>query len=450
MKSKAEPSPEFKLNLRRQILALAESQKQKSQERTPFMHKLFDTKTIWGLGTVAAVLALVIILQNNAAGPTSQANVSPKLGFGKLPSLSHESAEKATAVGYGRGAGGGGGAATDSAAPMIDRTIPSPMPVPPDNGEYLPPKVSYQLNVELPAVENELWVYRINGLTIGREVLGALGRLTNINIFSKISAANLEGFSFVVPNSPYRYSIEQYGRFNIWGNFAQSDYSPNNQMQAPPDQELIDIAENFINEHGIDRTGLGQPYVDNSWRQYYYLKADIPESDKMIWTPQQINVNYPMTFDGVKVVSFNAQDDPGLSVNVDIVNKRVAGLNGRWASHKDKSLYPASAQAIIKEQARQGGLNPVWGWVDVQFTPEQDVRRKQITVHLNTAELAYVQQYKYDQSSGTSLSYWIPVYAFTGNYVDENGNEQVYGTIVPAIQGDFFEANPIKIMGGRG
>ena len=442
MKISEEPSPAFRHNLRQRLLALAQTQK---LERKSKMSKIIDRKSLWGLASMLAVLGLAVILQTNTPNPSAGSlgeKVSQRQAFGRLPSLE---AKQAATKNAGGEAAAGNLDAELSGRGSAGMSAPSPTVLRPEGDEYLPPKVTYLLKAEFPKVPEELWVYRESGLQAGREFMQFLGEATGLEVFERQANAMVESISLTMPNSNYRYNVDQFGRFSMWANHTLYDASLK-QPPMPSDAELIAIANNFIDEQGLNRNAYEAPYVEGAFQKYYYLKAGVPEADRMIWPPMQITVNYDMALDGKKVVSFNAAPDPGLSVNVNIATKKVDGLSGRWTSSREKSLYPASSLAKIKEHALRGGLNPIWGWLDQNFTPEQEAKRKKIEVDINQIELGYLQQYKYDNLTSGSQSFWIPVYALTGSYLDENGSEQSYGTIVPAIDGNFFEDNPYQIL----
>src|SRR3989344_284975 len=93
LKNSAEPSEEFRMNLRNRIIALAKSNsamaEQGKLERKNIMSKFFDKRFIFGLGTLAAVLIVAIILQTTSTptGNTTAYKVAGKMAFGQLPSL---------------------------------------------------------------------------------------------------------------------------------------------------------------------------------------------------------------------------------------------------------------------------------------------------------------------------------------------------------------------------
>src|SRR3989338_33117 len=442
LKNEAVPSDEFRDSLRNRLLSLAQSSK---TERKSFMPNIFSSKILAGLATVAAVAVLAVIVQSNVSPLNISSNkVASHQGFGQLPSLAQTE---------GLGSGGGGGinapvaleGKADTAAAPSDVKI-AIMPVPPD-GEYLPPVVTYNINAALPEVENEMLVYRERGLLADRDFLDFITNATQINFLRRYASANIENLSFTLPNSPYHFNIDQFGRYSMWGSFNDM-YMPIPPSDIPSDDEIIRIANQFVDEQGIDRSQFGEPYVDNTWREYYYMRPalGVEVDAASIIAPYQITVGYPMTIDNMPLVGWNGAPDPGISVNVNIAQKRADGLSGRWQSNRDQSLYPTTAQDKVLEHAKRGGINPLWGYWVSQLTPEQEARRPKIDVHLDKIELGYLQQYKYNSGSNTPESYLIPVYAFTGNYVDQNGNSLSYGTIVPAIDGNFFEENPYQIL----
>lgn len=460
LKINSEPDPAFKEDLRNKIINMAKNKKQEKERDKKFMNNMFEKKSLLGLAaSIAVLLLLVVIFQSNYSSVESGDKIVSKQGFGKLPTISQSSdtAREGGTENQARALMSAPETATQQQGSEVSRGSDSTASItiaPPDtpggDGRYIPPKVNYTLNAELPEAPGELWVYRNLGLLMDKNFIDNLAQTTGLNFFKNFNSALVE-MTLSSPNSPYRYHIDRFGRFSMWTRFNISTDSTS-RTQAPPDSELISIAKSFLDQRGIDTNAYGEPYVDDSWKDLYYAetqaaRAEGEVADKMILPVHQINVFYPMPLDGRKVVSYNGREDPGLTVSIDITNKKVRGLHGRWNVNKEKSLYPSAEQEKVRGYALRGGLTPLWGWAQGQeYSPEDEEQRQVINIVFDKVELAYLQQYKYSASSNTDESYWIPVYLFQGKYTDQNGNEQNYNTLVPAVQGDFFEEPPVRIM----
>lgn len=407
-----------------------------------FMQNVFSKKLIFSLtGAVAVLVIALVTFQNMVPGTT---RVAARQGFGALPNV--------TGGGFGGGgmggdaaalsarpqSGGGGSApAVSEEAKVADLSI---MPAP----DYLPPIVTYVWEGEAPELPAEMMVLRDRPLDLGRSVIGTMAKLTGVGALSNASSGFLQNISFSLPNLSYTFNVDQSGRYSMWSTQPYGEYRQPKQEDIPADEELINIADAFLNQMGIDRSKYGEPFVDKTWREYALLNSAegriAPE-----WVPAQVTVSYPENINDLPVLNWSGNPDGAISVNIDIFKKSVMGMNGRWQTNKDESLYPTKTKDEIKAEVLKGGVNPWWGSYPLSLTPEQEARRPKVTITLNNdVNLGYLQQFKYDASQ--SQTFWLPVITLKGNLTDQFGNKQIYSMIVPVIQGDFFEQPQIMPM----
>lgn len=165
-----------------------------------------------------------------------------------------------------------------------------------------------------------------------------------------------------------------------------------NINDVPSDDALIALANNFIVKHKIDIGPYGPPIVDNSWRQSY--------DRGNVYIPEYISVIYPYMVDD-KVVKSQQGYDVGMRVNINILHKKVSGLNNLGLNRYAVSSYDlASDFQRLVEVAENGG------WEFNYLYNSENAQE----IGLGTPEKAYVQIWLYEDSSSSEL--FIPALLF--------------------------------------
>src|SRR3989338_6843288 len=268
------------------------------------------------IGAAFLLLALLILGSSNlSAKPTKRA-------FGMLPALSQA-----------KGMGG------DAALPQSSNNAMG-VPERPQSGDGFggsgviypsrPFKATYTLSTELPELLDELYVYRSPEVGADSRVSSFLARITGLDIANR-SGGQVQNISMFWPDQKLSVNYDQSGRFSVWRQ-DQKNYVEGGLGELPPDEEIIAVAESFLSELGIDKEKYGKPYVNKYWGDEF-TKIRAPH-------PYVLDVAYPLNLDDLKVVSWGGYEEPGLSVNVDLSDRRGMGANGIVNRDGEKSLYP--------------------------------------------------------------------------------------------------------------
>lgn len=167
----------------------------------------------------------------------------------------------------------------------------------------------------------------------------------------------------------------------------------------PSDQDLIAIANEFVSSHGIDRTSFGEPEVNTDWRRQYELTTDKAN----YYFPDSVEVIYPLKLDGKFVYDEYNGMRSGLSVSVQVKDKKVSGVNNLTTQTYDTSSYEMETDAKkIIAYAEKGGLGGVMYWGEDKAKVED--------LELSDPEMVFVRQYIYKDNQNTEL--YVPALSF--------------------------------------
>jgi hypothetical protein len=354
-------------------------------------------------------------------------NVTPvsNRAFGDLSTV-----QSAVASGRGGGGGGGGlgGPVGAGGAPVIDAAMPAPaqsegantamgsagkmMIAPP--GDYVHTQYNY--------------VFRGSGLTLpqgdvtvfkrvkGNLNLPGVNLNADLGIFSLSSFPGLKletisayqdttnGYTVYVSAREGSVSIGQ--NWETWNHpeTACRDEACYQRLRLkitdiPADEQIIAIADEFLKDHGFKLGNVGAPYIDNGWKMQYERmtnKADF-------YVPDQMSVIYPTLIEGQEVYEeFGGKT--GVSVSIDIRNKKVAGVWNLFNQSYQSSTYPAvtSEQVVLDHLAKLDKTPTDW--------LPQDAKRQTLDVELGNPTMGYVHMYKYDNSGTEEL--YVPALVF--------------------------------------
>ena len=165
---------------------------------------------------------------------------------------------------------------------------------------------------------------------------------------------------------------------------------------VPSDVELITLANNFLSEHQIKVSAYGQAIVDNNWRLDYERSAD----KENYYIPEYVSVIYPLLIND-QAVRDQSGNYAGLRVTVNIVQKRVSGLNNLSVYRYQASSYPLVTDFSRIVKAAENG-----GWNNYYFFSEEN----NMELNLDTPELSYVQIWRYANNENQELL--IPAFIF--------------------------------------
>ncbi|MGE4444870.1 MAG: hypothetical protein AB7E37_07885 [Candidatus Altimarinota bacterium] len=292
-------------------------------------------------------------------------------------------------------------------------------------------KYSYsgELNLEIPA---QMPVYKkITGKNISTQVANYFKNIDfngiKLGNFSEIGVSNVS----LNENKEYGYSLNidfENGSFSLYKNWAkwpQRDWTTNSKQNFVSEEEVLQIAGDFIQKYKIDLGKYGNPEVEKK----YLSVLRSYESSKI--APEYINntttVIYPLLIDENKIVEEYGQVS-GVRLEIDLIEKKVTSLNGLHINNYEKYAYniETSKENILKI-ANVGG----------RFGLENEIPKnaKYIDILLKNPTLQYISTYKYENFS--QEQFLIPAVVFE---IEKAGVENYYGdTITVPLVKDFYK-----------
>jgi hypothetical protein len=204
--------------------------------------------------------------------------------------------------------------------------------------------------------------------------------------------------------------------------------------EIPADDRLIAIAQDFVEDHGIDVSQYGKPEVDNQWRVQYEAMTD----KSMAYVPESMRVVYPQLVEG-KPIFDEGGGKVGISLGVNVREKRVSDMWGLMDQKYLKSAYPAVTDAS-KITAYLENMNKM----QTSWMPE-GTAVKTVIVSLGTPEIGYVKVYTYDSATPEELI--VPALIFPVTNLPQ-GESYYRSTIAVPLAADVLEkmSTPPEIM----
>ncbi|MEA3248960.1 MAG: hypothetical protein U9Q03_01225 [Patescibacteria group bacterium] len=161
------------------------------------------------------------------------------------------------------------------------------------------------------------------------------------------------------------------------------------------DDELIALADAFLDRYGIDRSPYGESEVDHRWRN------GMAEEDASYF-PAYIGVVYPTMVGDEVVVGWDGAP-VGMRVNINAMTKTVQGVHMISVPRFESSAYLAESDfSRIVSLAENGGFTGTF-YLSEESGAELD---------LGTPSLMYFQHYVHDSATGTSNELYVPALFF--------------------------------------
>ncbi len=208
---------------------------------------------------------------------------------------------------------------------------------------------------------------------------------------------------------------------------------------VPADDQLIAIADAFVKEHGIDTSKFGPAVVGKSWKRDYETTVS---AGGMGYVPQSLGVVYPLLVDGETVFDDSGQPT-GLSVNVDIRNKKVSDVWGITSQKYQSSGY----DAVTAEKDIRDYLAAVDNYSALEGMPSA-TKIKKVTVKLGTPQRGFVKTYNYDQTKGTSSELIVPALIFPIESSDPKDAQVYRQSIIVPLAKQLLDASKQNWGGG--
>lgn len=225
------------------------------------------------------------------------------------------------------------------------------------------------------------------------------GKLQNINVVED------REFGYMINVNFQEGTISIYENWEKWPQNREGNL---NLSDVPEDNELINIANKFIQEKGINLDNYGEAYINDSWKEYAYRSLNPEETaEGEVYVPDSIPVIYPLILDDKEV--FDQGGNPsGISVNVNIRYNKVAGAwNIKTQDYQSSSYETETNIDRIVEIAQSGGIN---------YHQYYQATRT-INLELEDPELIYIIYYQYIHNQSEEMI--IPALRFKVKDNDE-------------------------------
>ncbi|HBK33868.1 TPA: hypothetical protein DEP34_02805 [Candidatus Uhrbacteria bacterium] len=184
----------------------------------------------------------------------------------------------------------------------------------------------------------------VSSSTIGSFDFSRLGNLTLQNMY--LAQEGDKGYAVGVDFT--------YGSLYInqnWNTWTEDVYTPLAFSDLPPFEQVIAVADAFLADFGLDRTGYGSGVITD---------ADL-FTENSLYIPDEATVVYPKNLEGYTVWDLYGTPQ-GMMVGVNLrtlqATRLSVGLDGQFAS----SSYPmVTDEALVRGVIERGGL---YGWSD--------------------------------------------------------------------------------------
>lgn len=161
----------------------------------------------------------------------------------------------------------------------------------------------------------------------------------------------------------------------------------------PSDEELLNTAQQFLNEHQVNMDNYGEPVIQKYWERDIVIAQQEGRPMTEIYYPDTINIVYPLLIEG-EPTSDQWGNPLGLNVGVSVYAKRVSSVNGLRVNQFQKSAYEAITDWNMIANYLAEGASPY----PIYFETTQ-VNTKEIEVGAPEKILISMWQYKNNESN---------------------------------------------------
>ncbi len=212
----------------------------------------------------------------------------------------------------------------------------------------------------------------------------------------------------------------------------------------PSDDELVRIADAFIQQHGINRSVYGPGEVNRSWEYSYGANVvSMERGNTEIYIPDVVQITYPLLVNGETVYQ-NGGEKMGLSIGINVRVKRVSSVYNLQQLSFEASAYDAETDAnAVLDQAKKGGISS-----PMRYYADGNVETKIVKAELGTPMKALVQVYQYEDNQSFELYVPALVFPVTKRPEETAGTWVPNAVIVPLVKGIVNDNPTILPMGG--
>lgn len=183
------------------------------------------------------------------------------------------------------------------------------------------------------------------------------------------------------------------------------------------DSRAIEIANEFLQDLGVDTADYGEPMLQDNWRMRYETTAD----KASFYFPEQMSVTYPYTVNGMPVYDEWGNAN-GLSVNVDVRLRAATNMWGlRVTNYETEEMEAVSDPELVREF-----MNMANGYAP----PETET----VDATLGDPRMVYVSHYTWDEETQEGYEVYLPALGFPVTEMPEDSYEFRKMVVVPLSQ----------------
>ena len=425
----AEVNQEFIEKLHLELAKRMEYLKAEAESRASSVGNFsFFGKLAYSLAGATLMLVFVAIgaayVMNNDKNPSSGIAIDfapkvEKVRDGAFGSLALDQSKAISALGRG-GGGGGGSPAGKIGAP----DMPNPMIT---NYRFV-----YK-GGDIPVQDKALVYKRVKDLPLGEKIAEAVSSLSFGSIdLGKFSNTRMVSLG-ITEDRDFGYDVYldfREGAISVYAGTKWPD--PNagcsdeacfeknrlKESDVPKDDELIAIANKFLEDYKIDRSAYGEPSVVRDYE--WYKGSGLIET--AIYIPETIPVTYPLKIDGQTVYD-DAAVPAGMTIDISIRQKKVFGIRSINTQKYESSNYEAEQdKSKIVSIAENGGMYGNFK------SPEAN---QTIDIELGTPEIKLISTWNYNPEKRTTDSLFVPSYVFPVIKVQDGSSYYRKNIVVP-------------------
>jgi len=457
-KPDAKIDQDFVMNLRSRLMAEAQN-KIESRKGNVFADIFnFRSKLAYSLlGMIIAVIALAPVFffqnidlkkdagENNSARRTNESRGITRIAENAFGSFLPQEIQK-NGAGGGLGIGGGGGSAINSAgSDSAQKQAGMPFYEAVNYRYVYKGETVQQPEGKLPVyarIKNNEMKDNLAGVLQGMNIsLLDIGKLENLNV-NYITLSEDRDYGYDVTLSPLDGAVGMYMNWLKWpdpyASCKDAGCSENINLKLsdiPEDQEILSIADSFIDYYGIDKSSFGAGRVIRSYMDSY-PRPLAQGSD--IFVSDSISVVYPLIIDGKNAFDSSGESD-GMFIDVNLRYKKVSGARNIYFQNFQSSEYDAETDVRnIMSYAEKGGLYEDYVYENASKT---------LDVELGDPSLELVKIWKYNEGKRMGEEFYVPSLIFPITNKPE-GYFYRKNVIVPLIKEMLSDIPGVSASGG--
>ncbi len=419
--------PEFHDELLRVLRARMENEGEGAPTfSSSFLTSLMENRFLFaGGGAVLGALLMFVVVQlpwqpqGGSTDLVAVEEVAPN-AFGSLR-LQDDAAT---------GLGGGGGAVESAPAPRAMGSGGDSKMIAP--GEFTQVRYVYDGPIDLP--EGDIQVYKrikpSGSPAAGSAMGGFVHDVVDLTSFGSLALETL--------------SAREKGKgYTLYANYAEGSLSINKNYDPTdrPDthctteecyeqyrlgeadmiseEQLVNIARQFVQQHGFDLSSYGDPVVTDDWRAMLARSED----QSYFYYPEQQTVVFPMLIDGLPV--YEEYGYPfGLSVSIEVRNKTVANVYNIYVQNYQASAYAATQdEANVREAVERGG---VYAWL----SPEARL----VDATLGEPTRVFVRMNRWEPQASEGYDLFVPALSFPVTTMPTDTYENREYVVIPLAE----------------